>query len=46
MVLATQNIEQILTVFGESILLHQYLYEKPRIYESKESYFWSNVRII
>lgn len=45
MVLTTQNIEQTLTVFGESILIHQFLFEKPRIYESTESYFWSNVRV-
>lgn len=46
MVLLTQNIELTLTIFGESILLHQFLFEKPKIYESTELYFWSNVRLI
>ncbi|XP_050063461.1 uncharacterized protein LOC126552720 isoform X6 [Aphis gossypii] len=43
MVLLTQNIELTLTIFGESILLHQFLFEKPKIYESTELYFWSNI---
>lgn len=46
MVLVTQNIEQTLTVFGESIVFYQFVFEIPSIYESTESYFWSNVRLI
>jgi len=46
MFLTTQNIEQILMAFGESILLHQFLFEKSKIYESTESYFWSNVSLL
>lgn len=46
MVLATENIAQTLKAFGESIVLHHYIFEKNITYSSKESSFWANVRTI
>jgi len=44
MVLVTKNIDETLKMFGESITLHQMIFEKHNItYESKASYFWTNV---
>jgi len=44
MVLVTRNVNEILKMFGESIVLHQIIFENHNIlYESKSSYFWANV---
>lgn len=44
MAFVIQNIDETLKVFGESILLHQHPFERPKIYESNESKLWANVR--
>lgn len=39
----TKNIDKTLNIFGESVMLHQTVFEKTKTYKSKESNFWMNV---
>lgn len=44
MVLLTQNIAETFKAFGESFVLHQFVFERQIMYKSNESYFWAHVR--
>lgn len=39
----TQNVEDTLMFFGESITLHHFLYENEKRYDSTESRLWADV---
>lgn len=48
MALVIRNIDETLMVFGKAVLLRQFLFENPKVYENiqntrVQSYFWANV---